>query len=311
MNVRPLLVAVIFLLLCSLVLAESYQIRVTWPVRLRASFSLSSPIVAKTLAGDVLQVVGRFNRWLKIERDGATAWLADWVEYTRLDQEQAPAAQPATNQQQRPNIDNCCFVNRQCHSDREWLEGYWAYQRNECPAQPQPGLAPAPIAVGSHPGIHIDGSDRFRSQVQAALDLIRQRSGRWYHYLISGLDRVQQIQSGERYVDVYQRTYYLTDNVAFLWGEFLTDASLTWLAGVLVHESCHVYARQHGLTYGNEYERFREEVICQQIQIESLEDIDVPHNRWREYLSGLINNWIAEGHVVPRDVINELKQYPR
>ena len=31
------------------------------------------------------------------------------------------------------DINNCCFVNRQCAADQEWVDGYWAYQRNECP----------------------------------------------------------------------------------------------------------------------------------------------------------------------------------
>ena len=351
-----LALVIILLHLAPVASAQPYHIRVTSTVRLRASHSLDSPVVVKALAGDVLQVVGRFNRWLKIDRDGMTAWLADWVNYTRLNGQQASPAAAAANQQQQSNIDNCCFVNRQCATNQEWEAGYWAFQENECPLSQAATIgttsaspptdqaidnccfvnrqcttqqdwvdgyeayrynnscepnAPVSSAVGSHPGIHIDGSDRFRAQVQAALDLIRQRSGRWYHYLISGLDRVQQIHSGERYVDVYQRTYYLTDNVAFLWGEFQTDASLTWLAGVLVHEACHVYARQHGLTYSNEYERFREEVICQQIQIEALDEIDQPDNRWRQYLSGLINNWKAEGHEIPRSIIDELKHYPR
>ena len=35
------------------------------------------------------------------------------------------------------DIDNCCFVDRQCHSDADWTAGYWAYQNGQCPA-PQP-----------------------------------------------------------------------------------------------------------------------------------------------------------------------------
>ena len=35
--------------------------------------------------GTILHVVGRFNRWLKIDRNGDIVWLADWVNYTRVD----------------------------------------------------------------------------------------------------------------------------------------------------------------------------------------------------------------------------------
>ena len=357
MKAKFLAVIIILLLSAGVALAETYQIQVRWPVRLRASYSLDSPVVAEALAGEVLQVVDRFNRWLKIDRNGVTAWLADWVDYSRLDQTQtSPAAETSINQQAPSDIDNCCFVDRQCHSEQEWVDGYLAYQRGECPAgttsaqQTSTGgsgasnsidnccfvnrecaseqewvdgyaaysydssceaSVPASIAVGSHPGVHVDGSERFRAQVNAALDLIKRRSGRWYHYTVSGISRVRPVRHEERGMDVYQRTYRLSNRTAFLGGQFLTDDSLTWLAGVLVHEACHVYARQRGYKYNNVYERFREEVICQQVQIEALDEIDVPRNRWRQYLSGLINNWKAEGHDLPRSEINELKRYPR
>ena len=47
-------------------------------------------------------------------------------------------------------IDNCCFVDRQCQSDQDWVNGYWAFQNNQCsapvPAQSGPtGGAPAQI----------------------------------------------------------------------------------------------------------------------------------------------------------------------
>lgn len=103
---RCLALAIVLLLQWGVASAQDYQIQVKFTVRLRASHSLDSPVVGKALAGDVLQVVGRFNRWLKIERDGQTAWLADWVDYTRLDQEQTLPVQAAANQQQRSNIDN-------------------------------------------------------------------------------------------------------------------------------------------------------------------------------------------------------------
>ena len=38
------------------------------------------------------------------------------------------------------DIDNCCFVDRQCQSDQDWVNGYWAFQKNQChaPASSQP-----------------------------------------------------------------------------------------------------------------------------------------------------------------------------
>lgn len=52
-------------------------------------------------------------------------------------------------------IDNCCFVDRQCMTDEEWVNGYWAFQNSQCAApsqqqqssssqsQPQPQPAPS------------------------------------------------------------------------------------------------------------------------------------------------------------------------
>ncbi len=55
-------------------------------------------------------------------------------------------------------VDNCCFVDLQCNSDQEWLDGYWAYQNNQCaaPAQSQP----APAASSSTPVDNCCGIDR-------------------------------------------------------------------------------------------------------------------------------------------------------
>ena len=46
-------------------------------------------------------------------------------------------AQSQNNQQSASDIDNCCFINRHCQTDQEWVDGYWAYQGNECPAHSQ------------------------------------------------------------------------------------------------------------------------------------------------------------------------------
>ena len=51
------------------------------------------------------------------------------------------------------DIDNCCFVDRQCQSDQDWVNGYWAFQNNQCsapagshrPASSQPSGAPAQV----------------------------------------------------------------------------------------------------------------------------------------------------------------------
>ena len=46
------------------------------------------------------------------------------------------------------DIDNCCFVDRQCSTDQDWVNGWHAFQNNQCSASTQsqpPGGAPAQI----------------------------------------------------------------------------------------------------------------------------------------------------------------------
>ncbi len=56
--------------------------------------------------------------------------------------------------QQNAIIDNCCFVNRSCVTDQEWINGWHAFQRNECPAS-QP-VAQASASVSAPAGQPID-----------------------------------------------------------------------------------------------------------------------------------------------------------
>ena len=226
-------------------------------------------------------------------------------------------------------VDNCCFVDRQCATDQEWTDGYWAYQNNQCgaPAQTQTQTSTQPVSVDpgqannccdigwqcntddewvtgfyafqsnqcKHPGIAIEGTDGFVVQVQAALDLLKNRSPHWYSYTINGLNEIRDVPEGILGVDVQARSFALPPSHAFLHGGVVIENSIMWLAGVLVHEACHVYRYEAGFPYGTEFEMFKEEVICQQIQIDALEVID-PERRFHEYLYGLINDFFGRGY---------------
>ena len=113
--------------------AQTYAIRVTHNTNLRDAFSLESAIIETAPAGTTLQVVGKSGRWLRINRNGNDVWMADWVAYSRVE-----GGEP-TQGQTTANIDNCCFVDRQCQTDQDWTDGYWAFQSNQCGAPPQTG----------------------------------------------------------------------------------------------------------------------------------------------------------------------------
>ena len=131
MKARVCAILTVALLVCGVASAQSYSIRVTYNTNLRASFSLQSAIIETALAGTTLQVVGNNSRWLRINRNGNEVWMADWVAYTRVEGSEPTPGQTTSN------IDNCCFVNRQCHTDQDWTDGYWAFQNNQCPAPAQ------------------------------------------------------------------------------------------------------------------------------------------------------------------------------
>ncbi len=44
-------------------------------------------------------------------------------------------------------MDNCCYVDRQCNTDWDWVVGFYAYRDHQCtaPAQPQPQSSAAPV----------------------------------------------------------------------------------------------------------------------------------------------------------------------
>ena len=56
-------------------------------------------------------------------------------------QQQQPASSPQPKSQPTPtasaDVDNCCFVDRQCTTDDDWTSGYNAYQNDQCGASSQ------------------------------------------------------------------------------------------------------------------------------------------------------------------------------
>ena len=110
-------------------LAQGYSIRADAKINLRSWYSTTASIVETVPAGTVLQVIGSFNRWLNIDRSGNDVWMADWVNFTRIQDGGAAAVSQPESQETAPQtrgaIDNCCFVDRQCNTDDEWIE--WLY----------------------------------------------------------------------------------------------------------------------------------------------------------------------------------------
>ncbi|MCY4072880.1 MAG: SH3 domain-containing protein [Chloroflexi bacterium] len=151
MKNKLFLITLVLFLSYSAVSAQNYAIHVTHNTNLRAAASLQARIVDTAPAGTILSVVGAANRWLHIDRSGSTVFMASWVGHTRIEETAPTQPQPVRD------IDNCCFVDRQCNSNQEWTDGYWAFQNGQCaaPAQTQPQVSTPPV-VSTAPRVSND-----------------------------------------------------------------------------------------------------------------------------------------------------------
>lgn len=129
MKAKFIAIACLLCLLGSAASAQSYVIRTGVNANLRSGPGLDSERVETVRTGALLQVIGDFNRWLRIDRNGRDLWMASWLRHTRVESDAQPETAAAAA------IDNCCYVNRTCTTPNDWQSGYWAFQNNECPAQ--------------------------------------------------------------------------------------------------------------------------------------------------------------------------------
>ncbi len=201
----------------------------------------------------------------------------------------SPAGQP---------IDNCCFVNRQCATEQDWVDGYEAFKYdNMCRASPPvfvPGppvnaatfdcnaisrVGPVGIAgpVGSHP-IPIHGPEDFTRKMRAALDLLKRKAGgwRWYDYTVSGISSIHAREGGR--VSINSPTGKVS------WGTghgYLWIADLARIASILVHEACHVHSTGRS--------KLSEEIECTVNEISALDAI-CPNHYSRASQQNLVDN---------------------
>ena len=280
--------------LTSIAAAESYTIRLQHNTNLRAAASLSARIVVTARSGTTLQVVGKADRWLRINRNGSEVWMASWVGHSRVS-----GAQP-------DNINNCCFVDRECHNDHDWVSGYYAYQNKQCPVSAAPAAISQPDDInnccfvdrrcqseqdwvkgywayqnqqclapghfGNAHGVVIVGGQGFIEQMEDALDVLKRRAPHWYNYTVSGLNRiVQRLESDIPGVDVGAKTFYLdyTDHYPQGYSPWLHISNT---AAMLAHEACHVHRHLQGLEAGG----YPGEKACLTLEIGVMKEIGVP-----------------------------------
>ena len=195
----------------------------------------------------------------------------DWVDgYWAYQNNECPAQSPVDqqspsagdNQQSASDIDNCCFINRHCQTDQDWTDGYWAYQRNECPAS-------ASAHTGNTHGIAIQGSSPFVTFVTDALNNLRAISSKWHNYIVSAADQIVETEglASTGAAAAAQRIIHLGPHS--IWHrEFVADP-IDLVQGVIVHEACHIHRHEARIPYTFDPELgfdAQEEWACSQVQ---------------------------------------------
>ena len=276
---------------------------VTGAMNIRASATIDSPVMARAQAGESFRVTqstrGASWCWLDI----GAGWMAKTarVQSTRPVQTGAARAGAARQVEQAPqsDIDNCCFVDRKCSADHEWEAGYWAYQRNQCGvAVSQTSSTSAPTSatdasdvnnccqVGwicqtdlqweqgfwnyqagqcEHRGLIIEGSDAFKSLMDRALKLLRDRSPHWYAYATEYVSKIS--QNWDTRIRVTSRTGQIKWGIGH--GAY-TGGNLEEIAAIFVHEACHVHRRRRGAFPTG---KLPGETECTEMEIQALEAI--------------------------------------
>ena len=298
---------VLLFMLCGVASSQSTYVRVDSLTNLRADHSLDASILDTVPAGTILRVINWQDHWLRVVHGHERAWMADWVNYVMLRSgSDADATMPFSQTEnccvlewQCPDhrartsghwayryrrchrtesyltedfsIHNCCFLSQGCARDQQWREGYVSFSTFECELR----------------GVKIDASAEFKGRIYQAIAMLKDRAPVWYAYTISGLDQIREIADPAR-AGLYAKLRRYDEVASKLVVEAPGDAPIIWVAGVLVHEACHVHLNEAALftEWGSQPE---EEKACTEVQL-IVNDIIDPTNYYHDYLQTLIDN---------------------
>ena len=313
MKRRTFALLMAILALCNVTSAQGYSVRIAFNTNLRAYASLDARIIETAPAGATLSVIGSSGRWLRISRNGGEVWMAGWVSHDRV--ENPP---PAT----LVEIDNCCFVDRQCNTDQQWTDGYYAFQNNQC-AVSDPMQAGQLVSVQTeagrhanvdnccdlnwnctteeqwsrgyqgyrtnqckHPGAAIEGSPAFIARIEETFDLLAERSPHWYQYALTGLDKIQEAPHRQGGAWVWSADARTEIPTSWAFPNRSLEYTLTRLASTLVHEACHIHRHLAGV----EPWGLIGETACTELEVATLQKIALPDNGRLKWLLEVLAN---------------------
>lgn len=297
-----------FLLLwCGAVYSQTIHVRVDSQTNLRDDHSLEGAIVETVPAGTLIRIINWEDHWLRVMHGGERAWMADWVNYALLQ-----SGADATVTIPLSQTENCCALEWQCPDQRARTSGYWAYRFGQCRGAEtymtedfstnnccflgerclrdqnwREGYASFRKAQCELRGVQIDGSDEFKLRMYRALAMLKDRASVWYAYVISGLDRIREV-SDFMPAGVYVEERRFDEIASEVFVDSPGEAPIIWVAGVLVHEACHVQLWEARVltAWGS---RAENEKACTEVQLIASDIID-PTNYYNDYLQSLIDN---------------------
>ena len=123
--------------------------------------------------------------------------------------------------------DNCCHVDRLCITNDEWVAGYWAYQRNQCPAQAQPQASSA-----SQPSDDIDNCCFVDRQCATDEEWV---AGYWAFQNNECAAPAQQRQSTAAQTPGQSGASQEVDNCCFIGWQCSTDEE--WVSGYWAYQA--------------------------------------------------------------------------
>ena len=252
LKAKLFLVATVLFVLCNVVVAQSeYYVRPKSVTNLRAEPSLGSSVVGRARAGQILQVVGEEDDWLKVNSSHQTAWIAGWLDYTVLGKDGPFEIMSAVG-------------GMTCDKGPQLRNGAWLIADMDCELdlRPPEGLLPAHMRE-----IPVEGPERIVSRVNSALSRLQEKAPEWYAYVVEAVDKIIGYEtgssldtvSGQAYVYPHLRTMYISAHAAAGAGGLLE--------GIMVHEACHVYEYDARLTLVS----YESEVMCHTMEMYALE----------------------------------------
>ena len=246
------------LLINGMILAaqDEFVIRMNVTANLRSAAGMHGAILDKARAGEMLHIVDRKGDWLAVARNGRTMWLADWLDYTVLNTDE-------------PIQLTSRFVDLDCDRGPAWDEafgGMWDFTVMECDFDFRPPDSVLPAHMKTIP---VEGPADLVDEVTHWMELLKQQAPEWYAYIYDVADKIVIYERGSSLDIVSGMAYVLWDSRDIYLSRYAAAESSGNIIGIVIHEACHLYQFQAGLSLA----RYESEALCHTIELYAAQEV--------------------------------------